>query len=226
MDRRGATRAMFALTAACCVAIAGVTPSVGLVSAAQGTEAGDVPHAFDIPAQPLSQALSAFDARAGLSVFFPSDLVAGRMSSPVAGTYHSAAALDLLLAGTGLVARRVAASAFVLAAVKPDGQVRQNVLKGRAFDALVQRSVQQALCAQAGLAPGSFRLAMVLHIEASGRVSAARLLDTTGQPARDTRILRALEMLEMGRGPVDPGRPYVVLIRERPAASGDSCAGF
>lgn len=226
MGRHDTMRMMFAMLLSVCALIADLTSGAWHTNVVQAKSVPDTVRLFDIPQQPLAQALVAFDALSGLSVFFPSDLVAGRMSARVAGSFRSAQALELLLAGTGLIARRVAANAFVLAEIEPDEQLKQTTSKGRAYDALVQRRVQQALCTQPGLTPGSFRLALALHIDASGHVRRARLLDTTGQAARDVQVVQVLERLDMGTGPVDPGRPFVLLIRERPGASGNSCTDF
>nr|WP_281413084.1 TonB-dependent siderophore receptor [Marivibrio halodurans] len=64
--------------------------------------------AFDIAAQPLADALIAFNEQADLQVAFRTDEVAGLTSRPVAGSYAPEAALRLLLDGTGLTFSRSA----------------------------------------------------------------------------------------------------------------------
>lgn len=71
--------------------------------------------AFSIPPQPLTSALHAFAEVSGLQVSFPSELAEGRMSSPVEGSYTPQAALEALLAGTGLTYRLADAGTVTLA---------------------------------------------------------------------------------------------------------------
>ncbi|MPY69133.1 MAG: TonB-dependent receptor [Alphaproteobacteria bacterium] len=58
--------------------------------------------AFDIPAQPLGQALVRLADRAGIRILFASELVAGKRGAAVAGRHTPAEALGILLAGSGL----------------------------------------------------------------------------------------------------------------------------
>src|SRR6478752_6559979 len=69
---------------------------------------------FDLPAQPLKKALELYDARASLSVFFPSGLAEGKTSTAVHGVFSPEEALRRLLEGTGLAVQAAAADAFVL----------------------------------------------------------------------------------------------------------------
>lgn len=57
---------------------------------------------FDIPAQPLGQALTSFGQQAGLQVGISAPAVAGKTSSAVSGTMTAEQALRQLLAGTGV----------------------------------------------------------------------------------------------------------------------------
>ena len=60
-------------------------------------------HAYDIPAQPAAEALNRFATQSGLRILFPYEAVAGKRTRPVSGTLSEQAALDQLLADTGLV---------------------------------------------------------------------------------------------------------------------------
>ena len=57
---------------------------------------------FDIPAQPLPAALSAFARQTGLQLAFPPELVQGKQGRAVAGARDVRSALHELLTGTGL----------------------------------------------------------------------------------------------------------------------------
>jgi len=79
---------------------------------------------FDIRPQDLGSALNAFADRAGLRLLFPSDLVVGRSSSGLVGTFSREQALSRLLAGTGLTYRFTSADTVTI--VNPRGQASSN----------------------------------------------------------------------------------------------------
>mgnify|MGYP005808897959 FL=1 len=60
---------------------------------------------YDIPAQPLADALTGFGRRSGLQVTVDGSLLRGLSTRGVAGNLTAAQALDGLLAGTGLAWR-------------------------------------------------------------------------------------------------------------------------
>ena len=57
---------------------------------------------FDVPAQPLPDALNAFSSVTGWDVGYPTDLAADAQAAAVSGNYTPEQALSRLLAGTGL----------------------------------------------------------------------------------------------------------------------------
>ncbi|WP_233638993.1 TonB-dependent receptor plug domain-containing protein [Achromobacter xylosoxidans] len=61
--------------------------------------------AYDIPAQPLGDALLALGRQSGLQISFPPAAVAGKVSSALRGETSALAALNQLLAGSGLALR-------------------------------------------------------------------------------------------------------------------------
>ncbi len=82
--------------------------------------------AFDIPAQPLGQALIAFSEKTGIAVIVDSALLAGIKSSPVIGTMSPDDALKALLVNTGIAYRPTAENAVTLqkvAAGPGDGEL-------------------------------------------------------------------------------------------------------
>lgn len=86
------------------VAAFGLASAIALstaFAAAQGTlEANPAP--ITVPAQPLTDAIVAFNTQTGVRIVAPADLVSGVSSRPVDGTLTPAQALDAMLAGTGL----------------------------------------------------------------------------------------------------------------------------
>lgn len=69
---------------------------------------------FDIPAQPLIEALRLFSRQSGQQVLFNSDEGRGRNANAVQGRLEHAQALRQLLAGTGLIAQRDGAGNYRL----------------------------------------------------------------------------------------------------------------
>ncbi len=70
---------------------------------------------FDIPAQPLSQALTAFGRQSGLQIAVDSAAVAGKTSAPVSGSMTAEQALRQLLSGSGLNFQFTSATAVTVA---------------------------------------------------------------------------------------------------------------
>ncbi|WP_296251847.1 TonB-dependent receptor [uncultured Stenotrophomonas sp.] len=69
---------------------------------------------FDIPAQPLATALGQYMRQSGVQVAYTAALADGATSAPVSGQLAPAAALQQLLRGTGLAARRSGNGAVTL----------------------------------------------------------------------------------------------------------------
>ncbi|MDF3835948.1 secretin and TonB N-terminal domain-containing protein [Cupriavidus basilensis] len=185
---------------------------------------------FDLPSQPLKQALAQYDAQTNLSVFFPSELADGRTSTAVHGSFSPEAALRRLLEGTGLNVRAAAADAFVLVPA-PQGSHPAAAppipAMPRQYDGLVQSRVYQALCERKSLALGDYRLALHVQLAPSGHVQEARLLDTTGNKARDAAIVETVERVDLGQPPSEPARAFVLLVKPVRCAAGagqaDAC---
>jgi iron complex outermembrane receptor protein len=73
--------------------------------------------AFDIPAQPLAQALTAFGRQSGVQVAFDPTLAAGKTSAAVSGSLTPDQALRQLLGGTGLAHQFTSARAVTVSGV-------------------------------------------------------------------------------------------------------------
>jgi hypothetical protein len=209
--------------------------AIGLVcqiAYAQAPESVVPAMAFDLPALPLSQALEQYDARTSVSVFFPSELVAGRVSHAVHGYFSPEQALRLLLEGTGLMLQSAAEQAFVLAPESGPPAVTDAAAANpvplpapmsRSYDAVLQSTIMQTLCAHPDLALGQYRLALRVRIDATGRVRQVRLLDTTGNARRDAAIVDTLQGIALGQAPADPARPFVLLVQPRADADAPAC---
>ncbi|WP_345251288.1 hypothetical protein [Pigmentiphaga soli] len=94
-------------------------PPVAALPAASAAAQSDLVD-FDIPAQPLADALRRYASQSRQPALYQSGVVAGRTSSAVRGRHTAAAALRLLLEGSGLAAEPAGPgpdAAFVLRAV-------------------------------------------------------------------------------------------------------------
>ncbi|MFS2047287.1 STN domain-containing protein, partial [Stenotrophomonas geniculata] len=69
---------------------------------------------FDIPAQPLDEALRSYMRQSGVQVVYPATLAQGVTSRAVKGSLPANEALQQLLQGSGLAVRRVSADAVTL----------------------------------------------------------------------------------------------------------------
>jgi len=172
---------------------------------------------FDLPAQSLKVALEKFDATTNLSVFFSSELAAGKVSNAVHGFFLPQQALQMLLEGTGLTIQSVADDAFVLVPLAGKAASAQvaTVFASRYFDGLVQEGIRKALCARSDLALGTYRLAMLVKMDTGGQVQEARLLDTTGNRQRDAAIVSEVQKVQLSQPPLAPEKPFVILIKPR-----------
>lgn len=92
----------------CCTALwsAGVQAQAVAVPVEQSRQIADAVRSYDIPPGPLSTVLTRFSADAGIFLVGASELAQGKQSAGVRGSFSVHAALDTLLAGTGLVAQR------------------------------------------------------------------------------------------------------------------------
>src|SRR5687767_14736998 len=70
---------------------------------------------FDIPAQPLADALAEFGRQSGWQISYTPDLAQGRRSTAIVGTHDPAAALGLLLSDTGITWRGSGERSAILA---------------------------------------------------------------------------------------------------------------
>lgn len=87
------------------------------------------PRDFDIPAQPLTRALTVFGDQAGMQVTVDTDILAGRTSPSVSGRMAPAEALGRLLSGTGIIWRYADPTTLVLSDGGNDGTIMLGPVK-------------------------------------------------------------------------------------------------
>jgi hypothetical protein len=176
------------------------------VSGKQRHEAGapTTPIAFDVPAQPLASALETYGSLSGLQVVYESSLARGRLSTVVKGTFTPEVALRMLLAGTGLLPRYMAADGFVLVPDPAASDTSQNTLSPLAeteYYGRIQAGLRQVFCNDERARLGGYRVAISLWIGGSGAVRRSALLDSTGNTALDATLDQAIRDMNIGEAP-------------------------
>jgi hypothetical protein len=220
------------LSAVCLAGLCAATPAA--FAAPDGEAGAGDWAAFDIPAQPLADALNAYGAAAHTQLFVDAELTAGRRSTAIRGRFTLEAALQSLLVGTDLVARPIGDKGFTLVRSSlPDaaGEARStrspvspSVLRFIGYSAAVQSAVQASLCRREETRPGTYRTLIRLWIGASGAVARVALLTSTGDERRDAVLSTALQDLTIGEPP-PPGLPQPVTLLLAPgiASLGGDC---
>lgn len=212
--------------------------SSGLANVSDGA-----PIHFSLPAEPLTDAINAYGQTADIAVLVDSSALAGRMSAPLTGDFSPREALQRLLAGTGLEAQFTSSDEAVIrpmasmampesspAAPSPlifASDVAGLAAGGReaqAYAVLLQTQLTDALCRSPSTRPGSYRLLAQLTIGSAGSVVAAQLLDSTGIPARDAAIERAMHSVTLDAGPpAGLQQPVTILLRPQGNGVGAAC---
>jgi hypothetical protein len=211
--------------------------SLQIVVVGQTAAAGDSSVAFDLPSQPLSEALEAYSATTGRLVLYDGHLTLGQVSTEVEGNFSPDMALRLILKNTGLVARYTAQDAFIIepetATQVPAGRAPSAIayaalltLDGseRNYYGLVQANIGAALCGESLTKPGQYRLAIQLSIDKSGDVTRPRLLSSTGDAERDTAIVEAIGHVSMAEAPpIALAQPLTIVVLPRSSGGGFVC---
>ncbi|NPD14904.1 TonB-dependent siderophore receptor [Xinfangfangia sp. D13-10-4-6] len=88
----------------------------GLIGSATPARAQQAATQYAVPAGPLASAITRFGEASGLQILYPADLVRGKQSPGVSGSYSRDEALSQLLAGSGLTFRYTAGNTLTLEA--------------------------------------------------------------------------------------------------------------
>ena len=195
---------------------------------------------FDLPAQPLDQALLVFGRMTQLVVLAPSPLIKGRISAPLTGDYTPRDALQRVLINTGLEAYFTGPDDAVIVASpsneavvqpQPPTDVESPAISPSAIDgvmvngdfreyvAMVQTRLTEALCQSPQTLPGGYRLVAQLRIDGRGKVIASDVVASTGLPARDAAIEHAMRTLVLDSAP-PPGMLQPITLLLRPVGNG------
>jgi TonB family protein len=172
------------------------------------------PILFDIPAQPLDQALDAFGAASGLQIFYENSLTSGRRSTAVHGRFDRQGALRILLQGSGLAGRVIATGTISIAKLRDADAAPANGSAEAAYlpyYGRVQADVMKMLCGRAVIRPGNYRIALQYWIDARGRIARLTLIGSSGNDERDSAIMAAVKTLSLPP-PGDMPQPVTMAI--------------
>jgi hypothetical protein len=198
----------------CALSVAGMIAATGL--AAAETKPAGATVEFNIPSQPLSEALSRYVDATGRDALYDTSLAAGRVSGDVRGLFAPDEALKKLLSGTGLAAEFVAERTFVVLPVPPAAQQtakRARSPEDRRYYGLIQTRITDALCRSGVPRPGSYRFATVFWIAPDGAVRRSQRVGSTGSPEADQRIDETLRKVRFDEPPpADFLQPVLILI--------------
>ncbi|HEU0096855.1 MAG TPA: hypothetical protein VFQ52_10395 [Rhizomicrobium sp.] len=192
--------------------------------------------AFDIPEQPLANALDAFGAQADLQVLYESTLAQDRHSTPVIGRFTRDEGLRLLLAGTGLIASYIDTKNVVLhplvpialesdAAPVPSAHLALHALRVEApsgpdfsaYDGVIALDLQKALRRNVKTRHGAYSVSARIWIDGGGVVRRAELISSTGDENRDDAVCHTLQALVVSRLPPENlPEPVMVSIVVKP----------
>ncbi|MBH1691870.1 STN domain-containing protein [Stenotrophomonas maltophilia] len=188
--------------------------------------AQDAVHAYDIPAQPLEQAVERFSVISGWSVMYPGDLAAGRSSHALRASLPPLPALQVLLQDSGIEAEVIGEQRVVLRRGTPSaseagvGAELPEAERRRRYGGLQQR-LRAAFCDDPEIAPGLYAATLRFRIDGAGQVSEPELLSGSGSARRDARLLQALQGLVLA--PDAAALPQPVTLQIRPSGTAHDC---
>jgi hypothetical protein len=198
------------------------------------------PLKFDIPAEPLVDALQAYSLATGTQVMFESSTAAGYHSAPVQGEFTAEAALQMLLADTDLKVRYTRASAITVAPIStPDvdeppahalatadlalgtlnvngGTSNPDNSRLGAYIGVIQADIQKALKKAAKTRSGDYRAEVKLWIDQSKTIQRAELSGSNSGRERDALVASALRGLVLSQAaPANIEQPIRFMISIR-----------
>jgi hypothetical protein len=213
------------------IVVKAVTPAWADQSWTASNEASPV--SFDIAAQPLEAALDVFSSTSNVQVLYETSLTSQRRSPGVHGLLTPGAALNALLAGTGLAAWHTTKDAYSLvsrqdAALSNRSDVASppsEIARYGHFLGGLQARFLTALCRNLETRPGRYRIALSFLIGPSGNIEQTALVDSTGDPERDARIMASVEGLTVAEAPPPKlAQPITMVIAPRPPDATGDCA--
>lgn len=209
------------------IAVGIMVLATGICTAGPPSAPG-TPRQYDIPAQTLDDALDAYIRASGAQVLYEITLTKGLRSMAVEGQFTPDAALETLLAGTGLAVRRADIDSFVIVPgagekVSPAASLMRSHAN---FMSALQTGVLAALCRTPLTRPGEYKIAIELWVAPTGIVQRSALVGSTGNAERDGMLHRALRGTSIRLAPPSNiPQPFILTIAPRPPDQTGDCAG-
>jgi hypothetical protein len=180
--------------------------------------------AFDIPAQPLADALIAYSAATGIEVYYNGAFAIDRRSAPVVGKFTPRLGLAALLRRAGVVPRATGIDSFILEPASPTTTLPARVpdtliQQYRPYFAAIQTQVIKALCHLD--ASETHESIFSFWVAATGVIVRAEPLTSSGDPAHDVTISAALQGLRLDEPPPS-GLPQPVTMAIYPPSAGET----
>lgn len=186
--------------------------------------------AFDIPAQPLEDALTQYFRLTGVQLLYDSTLAAGIRSTAVQGVHTRREALRLLLSGTGLVVRYSRASAAII--TKPEASaasplvplgrivVRERIAAPRLSPAerlgyfdQIETELKGLLRNDRRTARLVFNVVVELRVGDDGKLSEIRFDRGTGDRRIEQLLVETLETATVSPPPQGLDQPLLVALK-------------
>jgi hypothetical protein len=189
---------------------------LGLLFAVDAAIAQDQPASFDIPSQPLADALVAYGSATGVEVFYDGALAIGRRSTAVTGVHPPMVALQILLRGTGYVPKTTDYARTVTitrASIETTASQTAALDRYEPYFAILQARVSEALCRSDEAKPGDEQIILSFWFDPSGMVSRVQVLG--GELSRDRRLAIAAGVRGLHVGgaiPADLPQPVTMAI--------------
>lgn len=202
---------------------------------ARAQVSGDQRIAFDIPAQPLDAALTAYFRATGVQLLYDSALATGRRSGPVRGNFTPREALRLLLRGTGLIARYSRTNAATLtspeareaAPLVPLGRVvvrehvapppRFTMVQRLAFYGELARALEAHLRSDQRTNRLTFSVRAAIEIAPNGKLERVRI-----EQGQDSRVRQLITEVLTGKAVTPPpdgiAQPLIVALKGKHGA--------
>lgn len=176
----------------------------------------DKPVMFNIPAEPLADALVAYGAATGAEVYYDGAMAVGRRSSALQGSFTPAEGLEILLDGTDYRPRRTSADTFTLMPARPTklaSRVSEVRLRQHEdYFAALQAAIREALCdTDAG---SGKQIIFSFRVAGSGEIYRTRILDTDDSAsAGSAAIVQRINKVNIGSPPpADVPQPITMAV--------------
>lgn len=185
---------------------------------------------FDIPAQPLADALNAYSEATGIELYYDGTLSLDRRSTAVHGMLSPSAALAKLLKGTGCVPRTTGPGAISIVSAPPTPLAPaviplRDLRQYAPYFALLQERLSQILCQSDGASANRDRIVFKFWVDALGRITHIEILNAGNDRERNQEILSTAEGLAVGKPPpADMPEPLIMAVYPPQAGDAAGCS--